>query len=661
MIYALNLGAQIAKAYSGKAKQVSPDNMVQTLPIDPKVSNVDIAVFGAKDFGGFKGNVLKEAVAKKHPDVKTLYLYMTDKELKDKPAVDTLIPVRVARFTDVEIKKAVDAVIETTDVSEKPALDVVSNDAKLFPQKEDLSPAERARRAIQIDEAAVVSEVEKPEIIMPVIEEKEIIPDTAEVVEVKRPIEDRLRDLNLHGDFDAYRKALKKEDIVRELIKDNTRYGSAVQMLEVLDKEIVSIYRSEGKSSDAKFTDMREVIFRKINHVEASNNILVDKVCKIILAAISSAERATEQKITMLKESLDKISQAGVLFKDRTDLEKLIRERLEIQMELVEATERVMALFNMIESTGAEVIEHLEDGLPSSNPYISEVLKHTGSMFKTENAMELVQKITSALADGRVRLSVVEVQLQEIVKLVFLLCEKDNTLIEYQQQLINLLSSQRVEDVVVIDTILKGCLRLFVGPDNVGTRTTAITWAGMLSRRNNTLLIDLSGKSKFRDYGIEPVKLEDFLNERIQRQFVCVEGFVDDDIEKIQEIIFELKTRLNYYPHVSIILSSEQSTALETLRHEALIVHFVTDASARGLAIMNRVVGSFNDDNIAKKLVLIAPPVDPITIANRVGIDLMTTKLIVIPSLPRLQALSLIGEAPHNDKDILEIFEEAFR
>jgi len=433
-----------------------------------------------------------------------------------------------------------------------------------------------------------------------------------------------------------------------------------MQMLDTLDREIISIFRSETESAETKFSEIRNVAYKRIGYKEVINNILIEKVNKVILAVIASAENSTEQKLVRLRESLDKVEKSGVLYRDRSQLDKIIRERLELQMELTEAIEKVMALFNLIENTGKEIIESLDEGIPSDNDYVNAMLSHSGTQFKTENSAELTNKILDSIAGGRVRLSSVENQLQRVVHLVFTLCDKDNTLIEYQQNLINLLSSQRVEDVVIVDTILKSCLRVFIGPDNIGTRTTAITWAGLQARRNNSLLIDLSGKPKFKDYGIEPVKLVDFLNERIQKQFLCVEGTVQSR-DELRDALAELKTRLNYYPHVSVILSSEQMEYLDEIKMDTLTVHFVTDASARSLAIMKGVVSRFDATNIAKKLILIDPPIDPVALVNKVGVDPLSTRLIIIPRIPKIQALSLVNEAPFNDADISLIFEEAFR
>ena len=142
---------------------------------------------------------------------------------------------------------------------------------------------------------------------------------------------------------------------------------------------------------------------------------------------------------------------------------------------------------------------------------------------------------------------------------LFELCEKDEEIIRYQQNVINLLKSNRVEDVVIVNSLLKKVLRVYTGATNTGRSSTAITWCGILSRRNNTLLIDLTGKSKFEEYGIVPMRLDDFMQSRVERQFLCVksEGILGPD--EIQNLIEVLKSRLNYYPYVNIIMDPEDA------------------------------------------------------------------------------------------------------
>ncbi|WP_229717255.1 hypothetical protein, partial [Paenibacillus aceti] len=124
--------------------------------------------------------------------------------------------------------------------------------------------------------------------------------------------------------------------------------------------------------------------------------------------------------------------------------------------------------------------------------------------------------------------------------------------------------------MVIVDSIVKNSLRIFVGPEDTGRTATALTWAGVISRRQNILLPDLTGESKLRQYGVEPMALDTFLEQRLEQQFVCVEGNLNQMLERVDEVVAELKTRLNYYAHIHVILDAGQSELLSHLAPSAL-------------------------------------------------------------------------------------------
>ena len=148
-----------------------------------------------------------------------------------------------------------------------------------------------------------------------------------------------------------------------------------------------------------------------------------------------------------------------------------------------------------------------------------------------------------ALQGHREQFALLEESVKKVIDAIHNLLQKDADIIEYQQFMIRTLKAHRVEDAVVIDGVLKNVLHIYVGTDNTGRTATTLTLAGVMSRRRNTLLIDLTKDNKLRNYGVEPVQLDEFTRTRIERQLCVVEGSLDDS-ENVMETIAELKTRL---------------------------------------------------------------------------------------------------------------------
>jgi len=175
------------------------------------------------------------------------------------------------------------------------------------------------------------------------------------------------------------------------------------------------------------------------------------------------------------------------------------------------------------------------------------------------------------------------------------------------------------------------------------------------------LLLDLTGQSKLSQYGVEPVQLEEFLEQRLERAFLCVVGSLDRPADQVHEIVVELKKRLNYYAHIHILLDASQTELIGQLAPSALSIHFITDCTPRGTELLRPAVEAFQEQNIAQKVILIDPPVDPIRLVNDLAIDPLLAKVIILPRLKYIRACSLNRMKPYESKEVEEVFEEAFR
>ena len=132
-------------------------------------------------------------------------------------------------------------------------------------------------------------------------------------------------------------------------------------------------------------------------------------------------------------------------------------------------------------------------------------------------------------------------------------------------------------------------------------------------------------------------------------------------MESVDALVTELKTRINYYPHIHILLDATQIELLNRLAPSALAVHFITDCTPRGTSITKEAIQSFKEENIALKVVLIDPPVDPIRMLTELAIDPLLAKVIVLPRLHYIRASSLNRTKPYDSREVVEVFEEAFR
>jgi hypothetical protein len=676
MIFFAQLGIYGRKALKSQALQSNVSRIAELVVLDPKISHMDAVVLCPKDIGGILGRHLLEAIEKRNQNVGIIYLYQSE---KDANLINGDIYKKLVRkYTPEAVTDAVSAVLEPTKITHKDTV-VESQDRKTPPSSFPKFPLRRGNK--EKEEAAAA--VEEKEEIVPVVEEavkaepvievsKLDVPELSESVDIEeltRPpekkyttLEERIRQCTDFPNYDLFKRALEKDVFVRELMNENTRYAGVVEMLNVLDKQIYSIFRDENKSSEKKFSEIQSIGLQRAAYAATKNDIVVEKVSNIIVAIVESVKQATDVRIESVRKSLDTVVSSQLSFKNRDRLAAIVEERLTIQTYLLEMLQDIINVYKTIDNTVNDIVLNMDSELPSSNDYVNTILKPVtmSGLFQPRNIQDLASKMMRDLQEHRIAMSLLEEKIRSVIDLVFKLCDADNTIIDYQQKWIELLKAQRVEDVVIVDTVIKKALRIFIGPSDVGRTATALTWCGILARRHNTLLIDLSGSSKFSDYGVEPLNLEDFLNERIQRDFLILKGEVSD-LERLREIIAELKSRLDYYAHINIILDVSQTEILNELAESALTVHFISDGTPRSIAQVRNCITGFTTENVARKIIVIDPPVDPLTMLSEMTADPLTTKLIPIPYIKFIRACALNKTKPYDNKEVIEVFEEAFR
>ncbi len=633
MIFGSSLGPYIKKAFQEKAFQTNIKKIVELLSDDPRVSNMDAVVLGPKDFSGTKGSTLSLAVQSRHPAIGVIFFYRKDKEAE---LIDGNVEkIKLDRVLPEDVKRAVDRVIELHAIGRDQRV-IESADNRIYGDDKEEGPVARVEAAA--DEAAVSLEPEVKE----------------------KTLEQRIGEIGQFADFDYFKTVLDKESVLKEL-KDNVQYAEVVKLLETLDRRIAGIFADASVPAEARFEQVKQIAIERAALQGLENSLVADKVSSLIRAIVQSAEATVDKRIADIREALDTISHTKLMYEDQEQLKVLIESRMHLQMDLMELSKTMIELYRAMDSNVDDLLHWMGDKGPTRNDYVNELLKPIDGAFLPQNMAAVANKLIGDLRKSEVTFSIAEDKIKSMISLVFKLCEEDATIIEYQQKLIQLLQTQRVENIVIVDNVIKNALRLFVGPAHTGRTATALTWSGIVSRRHNTLLIDLTGNAKLRQYGVETVSLTQWMDERLERPFLCVEGDLENDLQRADEIVAELKTRMNYYPHIHMILDTAQVELLNRLASSALAVHFITDCTPRGTSLLKEAVEAFQGDNIARKVILIDPPIDPIRMVTSLSIDPLTTKVIILPRLQYIRACSLNRTRPYDSSEVVEVFEEAFR
>ena len=703
MIYAASLNMPVKKALGKKVQQSTLNKIIEQLVLDPETSNMDVVFFGPRDLVGPKAQQVQQAVSSKHPGVCVIYLY---EKAAESDILEGVYSLQCRKINDKAVTEAFEKFVKdhaihsgrsqmsSADFDTPPAPELNLGPTATPEPIDDFAPIPNrvgvpTQDLQPVSPEPVAPEPVAPEPIAPLpVEPTEpaklnSIPlssataDTLQGIDaalsrsaVPEPsrneppmtLEDSIRRLNSVEDLSLFKDQLRKDSIVKKLIEENSEYEGLINMLEVLDKRIQTVWRDNALSAEQKFEKIKAIGLEKSVVRATANSVNVEKVISIISTMALSAKRTIEDKIQSIDAAMFKINADKATIADTSYIDKAIEERMKVQTDLLFVGRQIIDIYKSIDLLVNTTIKDLDEKLPSSSAFINQMVAPLGvQIFTPKNTAVLTNKLLQALQENRIVWSQLEEAVQSLIETLFTLCDKDEEIIMYQQQKIQLLMANRVEDAVIVDSLLKKVLRLYVGASNTGRSATAITWAGVLSRRQNSLLLDLTGNAKFREYGITPMPLKDFLANRPEYQFLCVESDHILGPDEIQHLVAELKSRLNYYPYVNIILDPSDVSGINQLCTDALSINYITNCSTSSIQALESLVSQVKVQNIATKLICIDTPVSPLSIADSIGIDTTNSKIIALPAIPAIKACALKHDRPYEFNDIIAIFEEAFR
>lgn len=522
---------------------------------------------------------------------------------------------------------------------------------------------------VEIPDDLVVGDIEDEEDDIPVnlgepkepeapVAEEPVKPNLEERVE--SDFERNLKEVSNFHDWGLFKEAMSKDAAIRQLLEENTTYQGVVQMLSVLDTEIKTTYYDKGLTSQQKFEKVLEIGNKRSTLMATHNDILARKVLDVIDAVTIGARRTVNDLLDEHRKSMEQITVSKEGLFDETELHRLVDMRSKAICELLALVKSTIQLYQAMDLEVSDVILDMDKRLPSDNEYINEMVGSAAEVLTPTNSMELARTMMRALQEKREAFVLMEEQVRKVIDSIRELFDRDEAIIQYQQHITQMLKAHRVEDAVIIDSVIKNILNVYIGQRGSGLTATALTWSGCLARRRNTLLIDLSNESKLRDYGEDVVDLDEFMRQRIDRPLCVVAGTVPD-VEALSELITELKTRLDYYAHINVILDSTQLEYAKVLAKESLTVNYITNCTKDNMEEMGNVYASVDVNNVAQKVLMVNPTIDVLKVAEYMNIDVTSTKCVSIPDVPKIKSCGVLQDKPYEYVGVRTVFEEAFK
>lgn len=659
MVYVASLSLLAKKALGSKCHQSSINGILDTLSIDPAVSNMDVVLLGPTDLSGPAGKKIPEAVAKRHSGVCVIYLCTNDREAKlfpDAPHVkqvkkikDTVISEAVTEFYGEDVK--------ANNPKYSSAADKVGALGANPEPPRPIAPVAEKEEDTSAPPAPVGLELPEPQADLPPVEENELPkPD---------PAEDVIASVKSVKDWDILKRQINRDSIIRQLILENNEFAGVANMLNVWDLRIRDVWADPHKSNEEKMRAVQEFGANRQVLQATYNSVLVDKFVSLLERVVSVCSATVEERCNEITHAVVSVQQNKDAFLEKAvsgedSLDDTLYERM-VELQSIEG--ELCKMFAFLHHEGMEeIVGRLGEKLPSTNEYINNVLSVSAKLYQPGNTVNLAQAIVDSLAKGQVQLSLIEDKVKGLMSTMFQVIVAQNKVIQYQRDVISCLRANNVESLVVRDSLLKECFNVIVGSEHTGLTATSAIYAGMLSRRDNTLVVDLTGHSHYDRYGYDTVSLDEFMVERIQRPLLFVTGSVDNDPEKVFHLMEELKSRLTYFRHLIIVLDAAQLNVLDQVGREALSISYVTNCTVESLAAVTAAYEAGRKiPNVCHKLICIDSPVDVGMLIATLKMDISMTKLIPIPYLREIKQAAIVRQQPHTYNDVLRVFEEAFR
>lgn len=471
---------------------------------------------------------------------------------------------------------------------------------------------------------AMISEQEEEE-----VKEQPVINKS---VELKNEIES----IKSFNNWEALNDALQETSIFAELIANDADYNGTLKVLESLEVQMLDIMQNPRLSADEKFDKLLDLGRDKTTTKGITNSIMVDKLISIIHNLSAQVGSIAKGIVDKNYKAIDAAAAVDRIVLDDTANNEVIDAAVKAEVSLLNTKKEIASLYSVMNKTVQDTTKGLTSGLPSENELINQIIGMSDEYFTPKNTKDLFHKMLEALEENKSTFVQADESVNRLLDKLNDVAIKYREVIKYQSERILLLKANRVEDIVIMDTALKPTMQLFIGESGSGVTSTVLARTGVIARgAKNVVIIDLSRKAKFADYGIETETWENFSENRVNREFICVTA---PEIIDIDEILSHLKTRLDNYGSINIILSPEQISEAAMLAGDSLTLNFISDCTPRNMVVMQEAIGALSSiPNIARKVVLVNPVQDPISCCRTLGVELGNTKLITIPYLPEMK------------------------
>jgi len=647
------------------------------IQLDPPISNISVLILSGADVTAATGRNYREVISTANDKVTVLVMCQNERDAAKSIQKDNVHNIVVGKMKGKELSEQISNYLEKLSAKDNvtiiPSSDEISSDVQTFDEVNEglfgqnnpefefndgsYKPTETTEKAFEAEQ------------IKPASDEFDYFSGNRETDTQKgdkteingKDFVERIEDspLESYESMEEFRQRLDKNAIYTRLLKESATYNDIVTKLRLLEKRINNVIADKALSATQRIDAIQDIVSERSVLKSMENELISTYISGIITAVTDTMAKMAVDDMQKYRTRIADTDAKNLYAGNSEKVSKAMDDRYKIQIELASRMEGINRLVNTLSSVVTESSKDMIHDVPTSNPYINTFLRPVMGFAPRDLTMH-VESLFKALDQGILTLSAVEGEIRALLESTALLCSVDEETVRYQQELIDTMRVQRVEDVVIVDSTVKSALRLFIGPNDSGKTAASIIVHEGLTRRGNALIIDLTGKNKLSVYLNDVEPLEEHIRHSNDGSVTRL-SVTDLSKPNLDDLIEYLKDCVPKFRDISVLLDADSGRELFVkLQHFAKAVTIVCKTNLRCLNAAKQLIRDVTAVNIAKRVCVICPAVEPLEIMSLIDAQVTEYKYTPIPNITEIQACALRRANPGMIKEVREIYMESF-
>lgn len=664
MIISTNKCDALLKRALGKnqVSVIAMDKMIEQLSLDPTltvpvrdayvITNEDISASRIK-------SKFEQAVANKHPAAKVIFINKGTKPIYENGlmGVDAILQ----KPKPQELTKTISEIIANNSISESVVDDGIIPSSPI----PEYHPQPATTYEQPVYEQPVYEQPVEPEPIeMPKVEEP--VYQTEETEVKKSSLIQQIENTGKVSDISVLVREITASNLIKDIIESNSTYAGIEEKLKSLNDVIFTIMSDGTFSLDEKLSKIRALLHDKAFYSAKGDTIIEQRLEEVIDCICSHTSELLQTRL----DEIDTSIRLSITAKEQENytprLAGLNEERANLIIELRKLETDINDIFRSCDMLTMSTATYLAESADreTGNENIDIILKARGSSVISDETVTAIRASLSISRDkvptefAQMRLSILN-----MIKLLGKLFDCDQEIIAAQQAVINFLKSNKVEDTVYAETLLKKSLRVYIGEAGTGRTIIPYLISRYKSRQNaNVLIMDLTGQAKYTQYGIQYTALDTYLTELNQKEFMLVAGTLDNSVAAAQRIVTTLLKAADYYRVINVVLDNSQRELFETIAQDVLSVNFIVDTNVTHINNMREVIERCTISNVARRIIINKCDVPIRAIIDKLGLaDQIEYQICTVPTVSTITDAGLNGYNPYGISAVDLTMEEVIR